>query len=134
MTPFEKYCAQKNLGSPQQIGEILRTERLKRGWSQRELGNRAGNLGQTGISAIERGQPRCVVPDILRVLAIVGIDENRLRKFEKPSIVETAPMPEKSLKSRIEALETEFTRKKLALYEERIIELEALRSDKRHSR
>jgi HTH-type transcriptional regulator/antitoxin HipB len=59
--------------SPGQIGNIIRSARRKRGWSQTQLGEKAG-LRQETISLIETGNPATRVDTILAVLAALSLE------------------------------------------------------------
>ena len=59
--------------SPDQIGNIIRSARRKRGWSQTQLGEKAG-LRQETISLIETGNPATRVDTILAVLAALDLE------------------------------------------------------------
>jgi HTH-type transcriptional regulator/antitoxin HipB len=54
--------------TPSHIGNLIRRARKKRGWSQAQLGQRAG-LRQETISLIETGNPAAKLQTILVVLA-----------------------------------------------------------------
>ncbi|MFN4281611.1 MAG: helix-turn-helix transcriptional regulator [Alphaproteobacteria bacterium] len=54
--------------TPKQIGNLIRRARKKRGWSQTELGAKAG-LRQETISLIENGNPASKLETIFAVLA-----------------------------------------------------------------
>ena len=58
---------------PENISRELKAARLRRGWSQAEVGNRAG-LPQTHISGIETGR---IVPrfdTLLHLVRVLGMD------------------------------------------------------------
>ncbi|MEQ9325997.1 MAG: helix-turn-helix domain-containing protein [Rhodospirillales bacterium] len=59
--------------TPKQIGNLVRRARKKRGWSQTELGSKAG-LRQETISLIETGNPAARLETILAVLAALDLE------------------------------------------------------------
>jgi HTH-type transcriptional regulator / antitoxin HipB len=59
--------------TPKQIGNLIRRARKKRGWSQSELGSKAG-LRQETISLIETGNPASKLETILAVLAALDLE------------------------------------------------------------
>ena len=59
--------------TPNQIGNLIRRTRKKRGWSQSELGRHAG-LRQETISLIETGNPATRLDTILVVLASLDLE------------------------------------------------------------
>ena len=59
--------------SPEQIGNVIRRARKKRGMSQTELGEKAG-LRQGTISLIEKGHPAAKLETILTVLAALDLE------------------------------------------------------------
>jgi len=59
--------------TPNQIGNLIRRARRKRGWSQSELGRRAG-LRQETISLIETGNPATRLETILVLLASLDLE------------------------------------------------------------
>ena len=59
--------------TPQQIGNIIRRARKKRGLSQTRLGEQAG-LRQETISLIETGNPAAKLETILAVLAALDLE------------------------------------------------------------
>jgi HTH-type transcriptional regulator / antitoxin HipB len=59
--------------SPKQIGNLIRRARKQRGWSQTQLGERAG-LRQETISLIETGNPATRFDTILAVLAALDLE------------------------------------------------------------
>lgn len=59
--------------SPQQLGNVIRRARKKRGMSQSELGERAG-LRQETISLIENGNPAAKLETILAVLSALDLE------------------------------------------------------------
>lgn len=75
--------------TPRQIGNLVRRARKRRGWSQTQLGERAG-LRQETISLIETGNPATRLETILAVLAALDL-EFRLtaRTKGQPSDIET---------------------------------------------
>jgi HTH-type transcriptional regulator/antitoxin HipB len=75
--------------TPRQIGNLVRRARRRRGWSQTQLGEKAG-LRQETISLIETGNPATRLETILTVLAALDL-EFRLaaRSKGQPSDIET---------------------------------------------
>jgi HTH-type transcriptional regulator/antitoxin HipB len=75
--------------TPRQIGNLVRSARKRRGWSQTQLGERTG-LRQETISLIETGNPATRLETILAVLAALDL-EFRLaaRSKGQPSDIET---------------------------------------------
>jgi HTH-type transcriptional regulator/antitoxin HipB len=59
--------------SPEQIGNIIRRARRKRGMSQSALGAKAG-LRQETISLIEKGHPAARLETILAVLTALNLE------------------------------------------------------------
>ena len=59
--------------NPKQIGNLVRRARKSRGWSQTELGDKAG-LRQETISLIETGNPATKLETILAVLAALDLE------------------------------------------------------------
>lgn len=59
--------------APRQIGNLVRRARKRRGWSQTQLGERAG-LRQETISLIETGNPATRLETILAVLAALDLE------------------------------------------------------------
>lgn len=59
--------------TPAQIGNSVRRARKSLGWSQTELGNRAG-LRQETISLIETGNPAARIDTILAVIAALDLE------------------------------------------------------------
>ena len=59
--------------SPKQIGNLIRRARKRLGWSQTQLGERAG-LRQETISLIEAGNPATKLDTILAVLAALDLE------------------------------------------------------------
>ncbi len=59
--------------TPKHIGNLVRRTRKKRGWSQTELGNKAG-MRQETISLIETGNPAAKLETILAVLAALDLE------------------------------------------------------------
>jgi HTH-type transcriptional regulator/antitoxin HipB len=59
--------------TPNQIGNLIRRARRKRGWSQSELGRHAG-LRQETISLIETGNPATRLETILVLLAALDLE------------------------------------------------------------
>lgn len=59
--------------NPKQIGNLVRRARKSRGWSQTQLGDKAG-LRQETISLIETGNPATKLDTILSVLAALDLE------------------------------------------------------------
>jgi len=59
--------------TPKHIGNLVRRTRKKRGWSQTDLGNKAG-MRQETISLIETGNPAAKLETILAVLAALDLE------------------------------------------------------------
>jgi HTH-type transcriptional regulator/antitoxin HipB len=59
--------------SPKQVGNLIRRARKQRGWSQTQLGERAG-LRQETVSLIESGNPATRLDTILAVLAALDLE------------------------------------------------------------
>ncbi|XSC42827.1 helix-turn-helix domain-containing protein [Bradyrhizobium sp. RDT10] len=59
--------------TPNQIGNLIRRTRKKRGLSQSQVGERAG-LRQETISLIETGHPAARLDTILAVLAALNLE------------------------------------------------------------
>jgi HTH-type transcriptional regulator/antitoxin HipB len=59
--------------NPKQIGNLIRRARKKRGWSQTQLGERAGFRQET-ISLIETGNPAARLDTILAVIAALDLE------------------------------------------------------------
>lgn len=59
--------------SPKQVGNLIRRARKHRGWSQTQLGERAG-LRQETVSLIESGNPATRLDTILAVLAALDLE------------------------------------------------------------
>jgi len=59
--------------TPAQIGNGIRRARKALGWSQTELGNRAG-LRQETISLIETGNPATRIDTLLAVIAALDLE------------------------------------------------------------
>lgn len=76
--------------TPAQIGNSVRRARKALGWSQTELGHRAG-LRQETISLIETGNPAARIDTLLAVIAALDL-EFRLAPRSKgtPSSIEDA--------------------------------------------
>lgn len=60
---------------------IIKEERLKKGYSQEELGYRSG-LHRTYIGAVERGEKNLTVDTLEKIATGLGIDYKELFKFE----------------------------------------------------
>lgn len=58
---------------PNQLGALVRTARLSRGWTQAALAERAGALPKT-VSAIERGSGGARLDTLLALLAALELD------------------------------------------------------------
>lgn len=58
---------------PRQIGDALRRFRTRRGWSQEELGDRAG-LRQATISTVENGNPEARLRTLAEMLAALDLE------------------------------------------------------------
>lgn len=71
-----------------EAGRIVRSARLAIGWSQRELGRRAGVV-QTALSRLERGQPSGFDLDAIQRIATALGGSIRLT-FEAPFLVDRA--------------------------------------------
>ena len=71
--------------SPDQLGNIIRTARKKRGMSQTVLGQKAG-LRQETISLLENGHPAAKLETILSVLAALDLE---LRIGERERMFDT---------------------------------------------
>lgn len=86
---------------PENVRQEIRSARRERGWSQLELGRRAG-LAQRHVSGIETGRivPRCdTLLDVLRVLdldlvlaprALVPVMQSIVRDHRNREVVEAA--------------------------------------------
>jgi HTH-type transcriptional regulator/antitoxin HipB len=59
--------------TPKQLGNAIRNARKGRGLSQTELGERTG-LRQATISQIEAGRGGAKLENILKVLAVLGLE------------------------------------------------------------
>lgn len=59
--------------SPEQIGNVIRRARKRRGMNQSELGEKAG-LRQETISLIENGNPAAKLETVLAVLSALGLE------------------------------------------------------------
>lgn len=59
--------------TPKQIGNVIRRTRKRRGWSQTQLGDKAG-LRQETISLMETGNPAARMDTILTVLAALDLE------------------------------------------------------------
>jgi HTH-type transcriptional regulator/antitoxin HipB len=59
--------------NPKQIGNLIRRARKRRGWSQSQLGEKAG-LRQETISLIETGNPATRLDTILAVIAALRLE------------------------------------------------------------
>lgn len=59
--------------TPKQIGEIIRRTRRQKGWSQSELGEKAG-LRQEAISKVENGSKATRIENICDILTALGLE------------------------------------------------------------
>ena len=59
--------------TPEQIGNLVRRSRKKRGWTQSKLGVQAGRRQETN-SLIETGNPAARLETILAVLAALDLE------------------------------------------------------------
>lgn len=59
--------------SPKQVGSLIRRARKRLGWSQTQLGDKAG-LRQETISLIETGNPAARLETILAILAALDLE------------------------------------------------------------
>ncbi len=59
--------------SPKQIGNLIRRARRRRGWSQTQLGERAGFRQET-ISIIENGNPAAKLDTLLIILGALDLE------------------------------------------------------------
>jgi len=59
------------------LGELIRSLRERRGWSQEELANATG-FGRSFTSSIERGTKDVRISTLVRLANIFGIDVGRL--------------------------------------------------------
>ncbi|MFO7482821.1 helix-turn-helix domain-containing protein [Oceanibaculum nanhaiense] len=59
--------------TPKQIGNLVRRARKQRGWSQTQLGDKAG-LRQETISLIETGNPATRLETLLAVLGALDLE------------------------------------------------------------
>jgi HTH-type transcriptional regulator/antitoxin HipB len=59
--------------TPKQIGNLVQRARKQRGWTQTQLGDKAG-LRQETISLIETGNPAAKLQTILAVLAALDLE------------------------------------------------------------
>lgn len=59
--------------NPKQIGNLIRRARKRRGWSQTQLGDRAG-LRQETVSLIESGNPATRLDTMLALLAALDLE------------------------------------------------------------
>jgi HTH-type transcriptional regulator/antitoxin HipB len=59
--------------NPKQIGTLVRRARKQRGWSQTQLGEKAG-LRQETISLIETGNPATRLDTIMTVLSTLELE------------------------------------------------------------
>jgi HTH-type transcriptional regulator/antitoxin HipB len=59
--------------TPTQIGTLIRRARKRRGWSQTQVGDKAG-LRQETVSLIETGAPATRLDTILAVLAALDLE------------------------------------------------------------
>ena len=59
--------------NPKQLGNLIRTARKRKGWSQQELAGRAG-LRQENISIIENGYASTKLHNLLAIFAALGLE------------------------------------------------------------
>jgi HTH-type transcriptional regulator/antitoxin HipB len=59
--------------NPRQVGHLIRRARKRQGWSQTQLGEKAG-IRQETISLIESGNPATKLYTILAVLAALDLE------------------------------------------------------------
>lgn len=59
--------------TPKQIGHLIRRTRKKLGWSQTQLGEKAG-LRQETISLVETGNPATRLETLLAILAALDLE------------------------------------------------------------
>lgn len=59
--------------NPTQIGNIIRRIRKQKGWSQSDLGKKAG-VRQETVSVIENGSPTAKLETILALLAALDLE------------------------------------------------------------
>lgn len=59
--------------NPKQVGNLIRRVRKQRGWSQTQLGERAG-LRQETVSLIESGNPATRLDTILALVAALDLE------------------------------------------------------------
>lgn len=76
--------------TPAQIGNSVRRARKSLGWSQTELGNRAG-LRQETISLIETGKPAARIDTILAVIAALDHQANTMKARHDGSAAHPRP-------------------------------------------
>jgi len=60
-------------------GEVIRAERLRRGWTQKDLASRVGNIDHSGVSNIERGKTGLGLARAERFARVLEISPARLR-------------------------------------------------------
>lgn len=61
----------------------IKVYRDKKGWSQEELGSRAGGIPQSAISAYENGEKQMMVETMMKIAKALGITPNKL--LQKPN-------------------------------------------------
>lgn len=59
--------------NPKQIGNLIRSARKQRGWSQTHLGQKAG-FRQDTVSLIETGNPATRLDTILAIIAALDLE------------------------------------------------------------
>lgn len=107
-----------SLDQPPQIGMVVRSLRLERGWTQQELAARAGVTAQT-ISNIETGRSGRVYVDTVESLAAAfgvtvsaidpryfaeAVERNAKTAVQREAIELALQLPDADLKSIIEAM------------------------------
>lgn len=60
------------MGQFNKTSEIIRFHRIEKGWTQRDLAERAG-VGKTVIFDIEKGKDTVQIDTLMKVLNILGI-------------------------------------------------------------
>ena len=71
--------ARRGVEQLQALGDRVRAIRLRRGWSQEDLGEAAG-LHRTYVGHLERGEVNLSFVNLLKVAAALGIDARELVK------------------------------------------------------
>jgi transcriptional regulator with XRE-family HTH domain len=59
-------------------GEVIRAERLKRGWTQKELARRVGRIDHSGVSNIEQGKTQLGRARAERFARVLDVSVDRL--------------------------------------------------------